>query len=138
MIYSKVGGFKDPLKQNLGPKFCRNQNKDCSILTETQINYDQMHHIRCSYCLGSIFFFPHADSQTKGLLVLLLSCPEGWRWSWRWDWRLCPLKLLRPVTVFSVLKCLQGMKTRINWLVGISLNGNKIIWKIKVIEMKTK
>ena len=68
MIYDHVGGMKDPLKQNLVPEFCRNQNKDISILTQTMINHDQMHHVRNNW-LGFIFFCP-GDSHTKGLLVL--------------------------------------------------------------------
>ena len=41
-----AGGFKDPLKQDLALEFCRNQNKDFIVLTETHTNYDQIHHIR--------------------------------------------------------------------------------------------
>ena len=36
-------------------EFCRNQNKDISILTETHIKHDQIHHIRNNW-LGPIFF----------------------------------------------------------------------------------
>ena len=46
MIYANVGDFKDPLKQKLALEFYRNQNKDFSILTETHINHDKIHHIR--------------------------------------------------------------------------------------------
>ena len=46
MISTNFGEIKDPLKQNLPPPFCRNQNKDVSILSETRISLDQIHHIR--------------------------------------------------------------------------------------------
>ena len=42
------------------------------------------------------------------------------------------------MTEFSVLMLLQGTKPRNSWLRGISLKDYKIIWKIKVREMKTK
>ena len=58
--------------QNLALQFCRNQNKGISILTETYINLDQIHHIT-----GWVSpFFSPADSHT-GLLVLLLLGLEG-------------------------------------------------------------
>ena len=42
MIYANVGNFKDPLKQDLALlEFCRSQNKDFSILTETNVNHDE-------------------------------------------------------------------------------------------------
>ena len=74
MIYDNFGGIRDPLKQNLAPKQ-RNRNKDVSILTETHINLDKIHHIRNNW-LGAIFFSP-GDSHTKGLLVLLHLGLEG-------------------------------------------------------------
>ena len=53
--------------------------KDISILTETHINHDQIHHqihiIRNNW-LGPIFFSP-GDSHTKGLLALLHLGLEG-------------------------------------------------------------
>ena len=49
-------------------EFCKSQNKDFSILTETHIKHDQIHHIRNNW-LGPIFFSP-GDSHKKGLLVL--------------------------------------------------------------------
>ena len=70
-----VGDFKDPLKQDLVLELCRNQNKDFSILTETDIINDQIHHIRNNW-LGPIFF-SSGDSHTKGLLVLLHPGLEG-------------------------------------------------------------
>ena len=75
MIYDNLGGIKEPLKKDLALQFCRNRNKDISILTETHINLDQIHHIRNNW-LGAIFFSP-GDSHTKGLLVLLHLGLEG-------------------------------------------------------------
>ena len=75
MIYANVGGIRDPLKQDLALEFCRNQNKDISILTESHINQDQIHPIRSNW-LGPIFFCP-GDRHTEGLLVLLHLSPEG-------------------------------------------------------------
>ena len=49
-------------------EFCKSENKDFSILTETHIKHDQIHHIRNNW-LGPIFFSP-GDSHKKGLLVL--------------------------------------------------------------------
>ena len=75
MIYINFGGIRDLLKQNLALQFCRKRNKDFSILTETNINLDQIHYIRNNW-LGVIFFYP-GDSHTKGLLVLLNVGLEG-------------------------------------------------------------
>ena len=63
MICDHVGGIRYPLKQDLAPEFCKNQNKVIIILDETHINHDQMHHIR--NWLAPIFFSPR-DSHTKG------------------------------------------------------------------------
>ena len=63
------------MKQHLALEFCREQIKDISILTETHINHDQIHHIR-SNCLGPIFF-SLGDSHRKRLLVLLHLGLEG-------------------------------------------------------------
>ena len=54
MIYDHVGGIRDPLKQDLAPEFCRNQEKVISILTETHTNLDPIQHKRNS-CLGPSF-----------------------------------------------------------------------------------
>ena len=50
------------LKQNLVLQFSRNRNEDDSILTETHINLDQIHHIRNNW-LGVIFFSPGVVTQ---------------------------------------------------------------------------
>ena len=44
MIHDNVGGIIDPLKQDLVLAFCIKKSKDISVLTETHINYDQIHH----------------------------------------------------------------------------------------------
>ena len=59
-------------------------NKVISILTETHINHDQIHHARNNW-LGSIFLSPRY-SHTKGMLVVLHLGLEGIRgcyWSWK-------------------------------------------------------
>ena len=81
MIYiHNVDDFKDPLKQDLELEFCRLQNikiQDCSsILTETYINHDEIHHIRSNW-LGLIFFSPGDKSHIKALLALLHSGLDG-------------------------------------------------------------
>ena len=50
-------------------------NKVISILTETHINHDQIHHTRNNW-LGPIFFSP-GDTHTKGMLFLLHLGLEG-------------------------------------------------------------
>ena len=42
MMYANAGDLEDPLKQDLALEFCRIQNKDFHILTETHINHDQI------------------------------------------------------------------------------------------------
>ena len=71
MIYANVGGIRDPLKQSLTLGFCRNQNKDISILPD----HDQIYHTRNNW-LGSIFF-SSGVSHIEGLLVLLHPGLEG-------------------------------------------------------------
>ena len=55
MMYDHIGCIRDPLKQDLALEVCRNQNKLISILTETHINHDEIHHIKNNW-LGSNFF----------------------------------------------------------------------------------
>ena len=75
MIYDNVGGIRDPLKQDLALAFCRKKDKGISILNETHINHNQIHHIRKNW-FGPIFFAP-GDSHTKRLLLLLHLGLEG-------------------------------------------------------------
>ena len=75
MIYDNFGGNRDPLKQNLALQFCRIGNKDASILTETHINLDKIHHIRNNWF--DAIFFSSEDIHAKKLLVLLHLHLEG-------------------------------------------------------------
>ena len=136
MTYDNFGGIRDPLKQNLAFQFCRNQNKDVSILTETYINLDQIHHIRNNW-VGAIFFFP-GDSHTKGLLFLLHlglegvtevdTDPKGRCASFK-----VTLSNNRVLYVYAL-----GIAPGRSCLEGVSLKDCKIIWKINMREMKTK
>ena len=121
MIYDNFSGIRDPLKQNLALQFCRNRNKDVTILTETYINLDQIHHIRNNW-VGAIFFFP-GDSHTKGLLVLLHLGLEG----------------VTEVDTDPKGRFVSFKVTPSNdsCLEGVSLKDCKIIWKIKMGKMKT-
>ena len=136
MIYDNFHGIRDPLKQNLALQFCRNQNKDVSILTETHIKLDQIHHIRNNW-LGVIFFSP-GDRHTKGLLALLhLSLenvnevdtdPKGRFVSFK-----VTLSNDKVLCVYTL-----GIAPGNSCLEGVSLKDCKITWKIKTREMKTK
>ena len=75
MIYPNVGCIRDPLKQDLVLEFCRKQNKDNSILTETHINHDKIHQIINNW-LGPIFL-SRRNIHTKGLLNQLHPGLEG-------------------------------------------------------------
>ena len=57
------------LKHNLAIEFFRNKNKEISILTESHINRDQIHHMINNW-LDPVFFCS-GDSHTEELLVLL-------------------------------------------------------------------
>ena len=118
------------------------KEKDISILPETHINHGQIHHqihIRNNW-LGHIFF-THGDSLTKVLLVLLHPGLEGVtevdtdpKWGFT-SFKITPLLLM---TEFSVLMPLQGIAPGNTWLGSVSLKDYKIIWKIKMDEIKTK
>ena len=130
------------LEAGSGTWVLQKKNKDISILTETHINHDQIHHqihIRNNW-LGPIFFSP-GDSHTKGLLVLLHPSLEGIT---EVDtnpnmgfvsFKFTPFPLM---TEFYVFMPLQGIAPGNSWLGGVSLKDYKIIWKIKMREMKTK
>ena len=49
-----------------------------------------------------------------------------------------PFTLLPLMTEFSVFMPLQSIAPGISWLGGVSLKDYKIVWKIKIREMKTK
>ena len=136
MIHDNFGGIRDSLKQSLSLQFCRNRNKDVIILTETHINLDQVHHIRSKW-LGAIFSSP-GDSHTKGLLALLHLGLEGVT---EVDTdpkdRFVSFKVTpsndRVLCVYAL-----GIAPGNSCLEGVSLKDYKIIWKIKMREMKTK
>ena len=114
-IHVNFGGIRDPSKQNLALQFCRNRNKDVSILAESHINLDQTHHIRIFWVL-------------KVSLRLRLIQKRGFS----------PLRLLSLMTEFSVFMSFQGIAPGNNWLRDVSLKDCKVIWKIKMREIKTK
>ena len=112
MRYDHNGGIRDPLKQDLALEFCKNQNKVISILTETHINHDQIHHIRNNW-VGSNFF-SLGDSLTKGHNSL--SCFISSRLTLIKKEGLCPL-----MTEFSMFMSLQGIAPGNRWIGGVSL-----------------
>ena len=75
MIYHHVGCIRDHLRQDLALEFCKHQSKIISILTETHISHNQIHHIRNNWL--SFLFFAPGDSHTKRLLDLLHLGLEG-------------------------------------------------------------
>ena len=107
-----------------------------SVKTETQINLDQIHHIT-NIWLDTIFF-SHGDSYTKGLPVLFHlglegvtevdTDPKG---------RLVSFKVTlsndRVLCVYVL-----GIAPGKSCLKGVSSKDYKIIWKIKMREMKPK
>ena len=68
MTYANIGGIRDPFKVDQALEFYRDENKDFSILTESHINHDQMHHINKNW-LNHILFST-GDSETA-----ILACP---------------------------------------------------------------
>ena len=136
MIYDNFGGIRDPLKQNLALQFCRNRSKDVSILTENRINLDRIHHIRIIW-LSAIYFSP-GDSCTKGLLILLHLGLDGvTEVGTDTKGRFVSFKVTpsndRVLCVYAL-----GIAPGNSCLEGVSLKDYKIIWKIKMREMKTK
>ena len=63
------------LEPGPGTWILQKPKKDISILIETHINHDQIHHARNNW-LGPMFFSP-GDSHTKGTLFLLHMGLEG-------------------------------------------------------------
>ena len=142
MIYDNVSGIRDPLNQDLALAFCREKYKDISILTETHINHDQIHHqihIRNNW-LGPIFFSP-GDSHTKESFVLLHPGLEGIievDTDSKGGFVSFKVTTLPSMTEFSLCMPLQGIAPGNGLLGDVSLKDYKIIWKIKMREMKTK
>ena len=129
MIYDNVGGIRIP--------WSRIWHKDISILTETHINHDQIHHqIHVgNNWLGPIFLFP-GDTYTKGLLALLHPGLEGITEADTYPKRRfvsfkvtsLPLMCLWPIRVWHPVILVRGA----------FLWKTEIVWKIKTGEMKTK
>ena len=129
MIYVNFGGSRDSLKQNLAMQFCKNRNKDVSVLTETHINLDQIHNIRNNW-LGAIFF-PPGDSQKDCLSCFMWVLKVLLRLTMIQKGILCPLRLLPLMAEFPVFMSFHGIAPRNSWIGGVSLNAFKIIWEIK-------
>ena len=55
MIYANVDDLKDHLKQDMALNFGRKQSKDFNILTQGQINHNQIHHIRNNWLRPEFF-----------------------------------------------------------------------------------
>ena len=107
-----------------------------SILTETHINHDQIHHTRNNW-LGPIFFSP-GDTHTKGMLFLLHLGLEGVT---EVDndpkERFVSFKVTTSNESFLFVP-LQSIAPESSWLGGTFLKDYKSICKIKMREMKTK
>ena len=131
MMYSKIGRIKNHWRQNLALEFCRNQNKDINILTESHMNDNQIHYIRSNW-LDPIFFSPGKPQKNFSCfsrVTLITLIQKG---------GLCPLRLLSLKTEFCAFMPLQSIAPGISWLRDVSLNDYKIIWKIKIRKMKKK
>ena len=131
MIYANVGCIRDPLKQDLVLEFCRKQNRDNSILTETNINHDKIHQIIKNW-LGPIF------TQKDCLVSFIQVLKESLRLTLIQKGDLYPSRLLSLITEFSVFVPLQGIVPQSSWLKDVFLNDYKITWKINMRKMKTK
>ena len=131
MICANVGCIRDPLKQDIVLEFCRKQNRDNSILTETHINHDKIHQIINNW-LGPIF------TQKDCLVSFIQVLKESLRLTLIQKGDLYPSRLLSLITELSVFVPLQGIAPESSWLKDVSLNDYKITWKINMREMKTK
>ena len=136
------------LKHEIWPCWCHQRNpkagcgtwilpkwkKWISILTETYINHDQIHHTRNNW-LSPILFSPG---------VIQKDCFFCFIWVLKVSLRLrmiqkggfCPLRLLSLMRVVFVP--LQVIAPENSWLEGTFFKDYKIICKIKMAEMKTK
>ena len=124
MIYDHVGAIRDPLKQDLALEFCKNQNKIISILTETHINHDRIHHIRNNW-LGHNSFSPGEVTQKKCFFCFIWVLKVSLTLTLIQKGGLFPLRLI-PLTIeFSVYSPL-GYSTREQLARGENKNeGNK-------------
>ena len=62
-----AGGIRDLVKQ-----FCRSQNKDIPILTESHINQDQIHQLR-NNCLGPSYLAISQEHCTNQVTITLMT-----------------------------------------------------------------
>ena len=133
MMYDHIGGIRDPLKQDLALEVCRNQNKLINILTGTHINHDQIHHIRNNWLGSNLFSLGY--SHTKGCLPCFIwdlkvdTDPKGSFVSFKFTPSNHRVLCVYAPSVYSTREQLDG---------GVSLKDYKVIWKIKIREMKTK
>ena len=86
-----------PLKQNLALQFCRNRNKEVSILIETHMNLDQVHHIRNNW-LDAIVFSPEDRKQKDCLPCFIWVLKVSLRFTLIQKGGLFALRLLRLMT----------------------------------------
>ena len=115
----------------------KNKNKDVSILIETHVNCDHIHHIRSNYLVP--IFFPPGDSHTKGLLVLLhLGLEDITEVDSDTKGRFESFKVTPSNDKVICVYAPSGYSTREQLTRGRFFEGLNILWKIKMREMKTK
>ena len=136
MIYVNFGSIGDPLRQNLTLQFCRNGNKDVSILNETDINLDQIHQIKMIGWTPS-FSLLEIATQKDYFFCFIRVLKVSLRLTLIQKGVLCLLRLLPLMTGFFVLMPLQDIVPGNNCIGGVSLKDYKIIWKTKMGEVKT-
>ena len=137
MTYANVDCIKDPLKQDLAFEFCGNHNKYFSFLAGTHISHDQIKHIRNNW-LAPSFSLLEIVTQKDCLSCFIQVLKVTLRLTLILKGGLCPLRLFPLMTEFSVFILLQGIRPGNSCLGDIFLKDYKVIWKIKVREMKTK
>ena len=101
MIYDNFGGNRDCLKQNLALQFCKNRNKDVSILTETHIVLDKIHDIKIIGLVQS-FSLLEVVTQNDCLFCIICVLKMSLRLTLTLKGGFCPLGLLPLMTAFSV------------------------------------
>ena len=106
MLYANVGGIRDPVKQEIILEFCRNQNKDICISSETHINHEQIHQIT-NNCQDPFFSLLEIPFQKVYLSYLIQALLMLLRLTQIQKGDLCPSNLLLLVTEFFVFILLQ-------------------------------
>ena len=109
-------------------------NKVISILTETHINHDQIHHTR-NNLLGPIFFSPEG-TQKECFFCFIWFLKVSLRVTMIQKRGLYPSRLLPLMRVLFVP--LQGIAPESSWLGGAFFKDYKNICNLKMREMKTK